>query len=229
MPDWWKEFTAYRSKRTREHLADNERRAPGGIVFLGDSLVDWFPVERYFPQAPVINRGIAGERVGDRLRPHLRGRLDWSVADLKPRAVFLMCGVNDLMWPDVATADVEEGYRMLLADLRKAAPGARVYVHALLPTRGEYARHNARIREFNPRLKKIAEEFACSYLDFHAEFCDAAGELDPAFTTDGLHLSEAGHARWAKLLRPWVCESLAASISSSTGPDPRFLGADGGS
>jgi lysophospholipase L1-like esterase len=64
---------------------------PGSIVFLGDSITDFFRVNEFFPGVYVINRGISGDTTDGVLN-----RLAESVYELSPSKIFLMIGTNDL-------------------------------------------------------------------------------------------------------------------------------------
>ena len=72
----------------------------------------------------------------------------------------------------------------------------RVHVQSVLPTRGKYAKHNAPVLEFNQRLRKLAAEFGCDYIDLHKLMSDEKGELKAEFTPEGLHLNEAAYLVW---------------------------------
>jgi lysophospholipase L1-like esterase len=69
-------------------------------------------------------------------------------------------------------------------------------VQAVLPTRGNHAKHNANVLDFNGRLQKLAKEFDYDYLDLHSLMADDRGELKAEFTNDGLHLNEAAYKVW---------------------------------
>src|SRR5882672_7029633 len=60
------------------------------IVMLGDSLTEGAPWRELTGCLSLVNRGIGGDTT-----TRLRGRLD-EVLKLKPRAIFLMIGVNDI-------------------------------------------------------------------------------------------------------------------------------------
>jgi lysophospholipase L1-like esterase len=89
-----------------------------------------------------------------------------------------------------------EGYRELLKRIREKRPDLPVYVQSLLPTRGAYANKNPTVVEFNQRLKSLAAEFKCTYLDLHPLLCDEKGELKESFTVDGLHLTDPAYLIW---------------------------------
>jgi lysophospholipase L1-like esterase len=78
----------------------------------------------------------------------------------------------------------------------------RVHVQSLLPTRGNFAQHNAPVLELNQFLRKLASEFGYDYIDLHKLLVDDKAELKAEFTTDGLHLNDAAYVIWrAEILK----------------------------
>ena len=67
--------------------------APGEkrVVFLGDSITDLWNLAAYFPSRPYVNRGIGGQ-----VTPQLVARFHADVIALKPSAVVILAGVNDV-------------------------------------------------------------------------------------------------------------------------------------
>ena len=86
-------FVVHTNKINRLEIFEevNEISKPGKIVFLGDSLIDFFPIQDFFPRVKIYNRGIAGDTTKDLLK-----RLD-NVIELKPSKLFLQIGTNDLV------------------------------------------------------------------------------------------------------------------------------------
>ena len=193
------------SPEVRQHWADRVRlfslQSVSGrpVVLLGDSLTEGFDAAKYFPGHPVFNRGISSDVIGNGLAPgDNRGvlqRLDCSVFPCPAADVFILIGINDL--GDGHRLDLmEQGYRELLQRLHTVAPGARLHVESLLPTRVPYARHNENIRLFNERLRHLAVEFHADYLDLHALLVDDHGQLKAECTREGLHLNDRGYQIW---------------------------------
>src|SRR5215204_1998836 len=75
------------------YAQENERdRGKVEIVFVGDSVTDnWDDAGEFFPGLPYANRGIAGQATPEML---LRFRRD--VVELRPMAVVIMAGANDV-------------------------------------------------------------------------------------------------------------------------------------
>jgi lysophospholipase L1-like esterase len=169
------------------------------VVLVGDSITEGFDVTKYFPGRRVLNRGIGADVIGNALpaddKRGLLKRLDESIFDCSATDAFILIGINDL--GDGHTPEVmEAGYREILQRVKDRAPGVRVHVQSVLPTRGGFAKHNAAVNDFNRRLQKLADEFDYDYVDLHAKMVDEAGELKKEFTHDGLHLKADAYKIW---------------------------------
>jgi lysophospholipase L1-like esterase len=158
-------------------------------------------VTRYFSGRRVLNRGIGADVIGNGLpESDPRGvlkRLDHSVYDCAATDVFLLIGINDLN-SGHSVDQMETGYREILRRIKTQTPRVRVHVQSVLPTRGAFARHNAAVRDFNRRIRKLAGEFGYPYVDLHAPLADGRGELRAELTVDGLHLNEAAYEMWRR-------------------------------
>lgn len=180
-------------------LEETPHLAPGGTVFLGDSITEGFPLDAVFPGQNVVNRGIGGDTIEG-----LTERLDVCVEALAPRRVYVMIGTNNLWWasPNATTDDLAALCATLLDRLRAAAPQALVTVQSVLPSSGDAAGMNPRTRALNERLKQLAESRGMIYLDLQPLMADSEGRLRDEFTTDGIHLTAAGYEAWLEGLLP---------------------------
>lgn len=201
-PDLGALFRMHYTNRVRSFREQNEQLRY--VVLVGDSITEGFEVAKYFPGRRVLNRGIGADVIGNALpdddnRGLLR-RMNESIFDCAPTDVFLMIGINDLgsgRTPSV----MEAGYREILEHVKSKAPTVRVHVESVLPTRGQYAKHNANVNDFNARLQRLAKEFDYDYVDLHSLMTDARGELSAEFTADGLHLKPAAYKIWRSEIR----------------------------
>jgi hypothetical protein len=79
----------------RYHAADEELMKqpadPKRVVFLGDSITDFWKLEKSFPGKPYVNRGIGGQTT-----PQMLVRMFPDVIDLQPAAVIILAGTNDI-------------------------------------------------------------------------------------------------------------------------------------
>jgi lysophospholipase L1-like esterase len=182
-----------------------ETVAPGGIVLLGSSHLEWFDAPRFLPGYPWVNRGIASDRLGLGERGILK-RLDVSVFDLQPVAVVFENGANDLgeLWrtgqPPLEA--IAAAYDAVVQRLRAFDPALPIIVINALPTRGRFDGLNPLVNALNPAVAATAERYGCTFIDLHRELIDAERRLPATLTDDGLHLNDAGYARFADHLRP---------------------------
>lgn len=188
----------------------NESAKPGGIVFLGDSITDFFRVNEYFHGAYVINRGIGGDTTDDVLK-----RMPESVYQLSPSKVFLMIGTNDLP-ENKSDESIVANIRKIISLIQENCPDTKIYLESIYPISA--ARHkkirkiivrkrtNERIRSINEALKALALEKGIPYIDVYSHLTDEEGNLRLEFTVEGLHLTVLGYRAVAEVLRPYVME-----------------------
>lgn len=173
-------------------------RKNGSIVFLGDSLTDRCVWPELIGRCDVINRGIDGDTTDGVLN-----RLG-EIITLRPARIFIMIGGNDII-NGRSTGDIVENYRIVLEKIKSGSPGTRVFVQSLLPTL--YSRvplPREIITGLNDRLKPLAEEFGAVYIDLYHNLSDSRGDLNPSFTTDGVHLNGAGYSAWRDAVMPYM-------------------------
>ncbi len=156
------------------------------IVFLGDSLTDFFPLDEMFPQSPVKNRGISGDTTHGVLK-RLR-----QVTEGQPRQIFLMIGTNDLGF-GYSQEHILTNYNKILARIKQETPGTQVFVQSLLPRHKKFA---GDIHAINREIERLAYSYDYPFIDLFPDFADAQGGLRSEFTNDKLHLLHAGYETW---------------------------------
>ena len=96
-------------KRYREADAALKPPAPGEtrVIFLGDSITDYWKLADYFPGKPYINRGIDGQTT-----PQMLVRFRQDVIDLHPKILVVLAGTNDVAGVTGRTSneDIEANY-----------------------------------------------------------------------------------------------------------------------
>jgi lysophospholipase L1-like esterase len=173
-------------------------------ILVGDSLSLWFPPNLLPSDRSWLNQGISGETSAGLLR-----RLDLFRAT-QPQTIFVLIGINDLI-RQVKVETVLANQQEILRDLRRQHPQSQIVLQSILPHGVEsvtwegrdrlLAVTNERIRELNENLRSIAAEEGTQFLDLYPLFADAQGNLQPALSTDGLHLSPQGYLVWRTALQ----------------------------
>lgn len=191
-------------ERRGDHYADllmrfieeTPRQKPGGVVFLGDSITEQFPLEQTFPEQNVINRGIGGDKVTGVIE-----RLDVSSENLKPAKIYLLIGINDILWNQgLSEEDFLEEYDHLLRELKKSAPETDIYVQSILPVSGQFEEAAGKVKKLNSSIKKLASKHDLEYIDLFTPMSDASGHLRTAYTSDGVHLTLKGYLKWLEVI-----------------------------
>lgn len=172
------------------------------IVFFGDSITDFWRLNEYFPGKDYVNRGISGQVTGEML-----GRVQADVLDLKPQAVLILAGTNDLA-RGTPISTITNNYKMI-AELAKAR-GIKVIFASVLPVSDYHKAVNpdfersvlrspASIDALNDWLKRYCLSAGCAYLDYFAAVADASKMLKAELAEDGLHPNAAGYRIMAPL------------------------------
>jgi len=160
------------------------------IVFIGDSLTEWFDWQRRFPDHKVQNLGISGEPVEGLLarRERIRASMD------NPDFIFLMTGINNIAMEQY---DIIDPYREIMRNLTTWYKESTVVAQSILPVTLEWISSNV-IQDINRRVENIAREYGAVYLDVYRLFVDSAGNPKSEYLQDdGVHVSDAGYHIWA--------------------------------
>lgn len=175
--------------------------ATNDIVLIGDSITekgdDW---GKRFGSARVRNRGIAGDVTAGVLQ-----RLG-EIYEYRAAAVFIMIGVNDINASGKSDKFVVENINRIVSDIRKNSPKTKIYVQSLLPTSKEDV--SKTLRSVNSALRMNAQENGYIFINLYNDFADDNKTLRKEFTYDGIHLNEAGYAKWVENVKSTVDELL---------------------
>lgn len=182
----------------RDLLAQEARAIARGqghnrlTIVVGDSLALWLPPEELPRDRFWLNQSISGETTAGVLQ-----RLGYF-AHTRPDVIHVMVGVNDLK-NGASDQEVVGSLQRIMAQLRRQHPQAQVVVHSILPTRRANI-PSARVHQVNQQIAQAAYRQGVTFLNLQPEFADAQGDLQPALTTDGLHLSRQGYRLWQRAL-----------------------------
>lgn len=179
------------------------------VVFYGDSITDGWKIAEYFPGKPFVNRGISGQTT-----PQMLVRFRPDVIDLKPAAVVILAGTNDLAGnTGPATVESIESNYASIAELAKAH-GIQVIFASVLPihdygrTKMSERRQPEKIRQLNEWLKDYCAKNGLIYLDYYSAMLDGTGMLRAELAGDGLHPNADGYKIMAPLAEAAITKAL---------------------
>ena len=167
----------------------------GQVVFFGDSITEFLSVSDWYGEYSVksgyeiYNRGIGGDSTLGLYR-----RAKENVLCIKPKAVVILIGTNDLQYeftPDFIAMNMENTLKLF----KEECPDCKVILEAVYPvTEGKAGRRkNKDIHEVNRKYKVLAEKYGATYVDLTSILADDKGNLKADCTYDGLHLSARGY------------------------------------
>jgi lysophospholipase L1-like esterase len=214
----------------RYHAANEDLKKqpadPRRVVFLGDSITDFWKLAESFPGKPYVNRGIGGQTT-----PQMLVRMFPDVIDLKPAAIVILAGTNDIAQntgPETATM-VQENL-MAMTELAQKH-GIKVILCSVLPI-SDYAlmppgwypppppgvlhpkiiqsvqRPPAQILQLNAWMKSYAASVGAVYADYFSAVVDGSGMLKEGLSNDGLHPNKQGYALMVPVLEAALEKAL---------------------
>src|SRR4051812_24057000 len=139
--DWFKKLWVERRSKWAARTAQDE----GAVVFLGDSITQGWgdDIGGAFPGMKVANRGISGDTTRGVLI-----RLKDDVLAIKPAAVVLLIGTNDL--EEQAEPDTVAGnLKLILAEFKKHDAKLPVVLCQVMPSSAMKSRPADKIKKVN--------------------------------------------------------------------------------
>jgi len=158
------------------------------IVFIGNSIIeqggDW---GTRFGNTDIKNRGISGD-----VTEGVFNRLG-EICFTKPKAVFILCGINDLL-AYKSVGFVVNNTLKIVHEIKVQSPATKIYVQSILPT--DKAELIIKIKEINFQLKNKAITNSYTFIDLHSLFADSNDLIKTVLTYDGTHPTDAGYKMW---------------------------------
>lgn len=180
-------------------------------IFLGDSITEWYDLEEYYEELPVVNSGNVGYTTSDILE-----KMDKLVYQYNPSKVFILIGVNDLEF-EINNDDIVNNIKKIISNIRENRPYSKIYLESIYPINDSDSdkisdmihnghRKNIDIVEINTILTNYAKENNITYIDVYSELVDENGLLKLDYTKDGLHLSDKGYEVVTDVLEDYIKE-----------------------
>ena len=192
-----KKYSSYYNQKVALFAEQNQSIVKGetDIVFIGDSLTDLYPVDSYYPEYNVLNRGIGGDTTYG-----LYDRLDVSLYQVEPKVVVMLIGANNF-------SSMLNNYESIVEDINANLPNTKLVILSLTALGGRWAERipNESVIDRNVALKEIANRHSCTFVDlFTPLYNTETGEVYDGYTIDGGHFTETGYNVVTSTIMPVV-------------------------
>ncbi|SDK05195.1 SGNH/GDSL hydrolase family protein [Flavobacterium noncentrifugens] len=180
-----------------------------GVVFMGNSITEgWLKADPdFFRSNAYVNRGIGGQTTPQML---LRFRAD--VINLKPTAVVILAGTNDIAGnTGPSTLEMITDNIASMAELAQAN-GIKVILCAVLPAFNYPWKPGLepaqKIVSLNEMIKSYAKQHRLQYIDYHSAMKDERNGLKKELSEDGVHPNKTGYG----IMKPLAEKAIAATL-----------------
>lgn len=198
----WANLSAFRMENEQlGQPAKGEKR----IVLMGNSItIGWSNIHPGFiNEQKLINRGIGGQTT-----PQMVLRFRQDVIDLKPAAVFILAGINDIAGnTGPSSLEMIEDNIRNMAVLARAA-GIKVFLCSVLPSNHidwrDGMNPSGQVTELNKWIKKFATHNGDAYVDYYSAMTDDQGGLPASLSNDGVHPTLEGYKVMEKVILPYI-------------------------
>jgi lysophospholipase L1-like esterase len=204
----WANLARYRDANKTVTRAD--------VVFMGDSITDFWQQPRFggfFPGKNYADRGISAQTT-----PQMLIRFRPDVIALKPRAVVILAGTNDIAGNTGPMTNEEiQNNLASMAELAKAN-NIKVVLASITPVSAYHAAPNTppqttrrpvdRVQAINAWMKSYAAANKHVYLDYYSAMIDSTAMLKTELSEDDLHPNAAGYKVMAPLADAAIAQAL---------------------
>lgn len=174
----------------------NQKNNDEKILFLGDSLIARYDVDKYYKNYNIINSGVGGNQTTDILND-----IENRVFKYNPDKIFILTGTNDIAFSGLDNESIKNNIEKLIDEIKTKLPDAKIYLQSIYPVNDNVnkeivsIRTNDNIKKLNGKIKKICSKDKCTYINMYDKLTNKDGNLKRIYTTDGLHLRSVGYVR----------------------------------
>ena len=177
---------------------------PENIVFLGDSITDFYNLDKYYPDNNVVNSGISGD-VSDDILNDMYNR----VYRYNPSKVFLLIGTNQIPKGD-SDDEIVDDIKRIITNIHDNRSITKIYVESIYPVNKELnktmvsTRDNERIVELNKKIKEEVKDIKyVEYINIYDSLLKD-NKLSNEYSIDGLHLNDRGYEIVTNIIKKYL-------------------------
>lgn len=211
-------ITQFQNDLRNKYEKENKTALKGQILFVGSSLMEIFPIEKWEKERDlglnkyIYNRGVRATTTED-----LLVHMDTLVFELEPSKIFINIGSNDIGFK-VPEETRLANYSKILQSIKEKLPNTEVYTMAYYPmntiddfgeSQKEHSslfntRSNEAFTKASENVKKITTDIGYKFINVNDGLANDNGQLKPELTFDGAHMLPAGYEIVLNNLRKYL-------------------------
>ena len=183
------------------------------VVFLGDSITDFYNLSYFYDRPNLINSGISGNTTTDILND-----MNNRVYKYNPSKVILLVGINDLQ-QNVDNDTVVKNINKIIQNIHENLPDTKIYLESIypinsvnffsVPTLKNVSIES--IKNINAILKENALINNYKYIDVYSSLADN-DKFNFSYTYDGLHANGTAYKIITDIINEEVFEKYNAKM-----------------
>ncbi|MDE6471616.1 MAG: lysophospholipase [Clostridia bacterium] len=196
-----------KNKKALSYASGSASAKQGSTVFFGDSITEMCDLNAYYPNVNSYNRGISGDTTENMLK-----RVETNVLALAPSNIVFLGGTNDI-GKNVPPQDIANNIEQIIQKTQQALPDCKIFIQSVYPVNPTrkptfYSKTGNRTNDTIDALNLLIQEFCynygCTYIDVNSYLKDQDGNLQKAFSIDGLHLTKQGYEKVSRIVAPYL-------------------------
>lgn len=202
----WANLERFQEENSKLSVPDSTQQR---VVFMGNSITEvWINVRpEFFEDKPYVNRGIGGQTT-----PQMLLRFRQDVIDLKPSAVVILAGINDIAG-NTGPSTIE----MIMDNIKSmselsVANHIKVVLCSVLPAKDFPWRPGLEPAEKVVKLNKLIHTYADEndfvYVDYFSAMVDSKNGMKEGLSVDEVHPTVLGYS----IMEPLVEEGIAKAL-----------------
>lgn len=200
----WPNLKRYQEENAVLKISNKHR-----VVFIGDSITEGWLRERpeFFENKSYVNRGVDGQTT-----PQILLRFRQDVINLKPAAVVILAGINDIAGnTGSSTIQMIVDNIISMAELAKAN-NIKVIICSVLPAYHFYWKKGLepaeKVIKLNKQLKTYAIQNNLIYVDYFTHMANTSNGLKEELGRDGIHPNVSGYL----IMEPLIEEAISKAL-----------------
>lgn len=199
------QLAAFQEELLKSYDKANLSAKKGQTLFVGSSLMEIFPIEKWEEAGEVtFSHYIYNRAVRATTPSFLLEHMESQIFNLEPSKIFINIGTNDIGF-EIPEDEFLNNYDQILSQIESKLPQTQVYVMRYYPINtvdfGQDSdektlfetRSNEKFQKASDKIKKLADNHHFHFIDVNDGLSDENGNLKKELTFDGAHLNPAGY------------------------------------